>query len=131
MPIQSFRDLQAWQLGMEYALAVYAITESFPRYERYGLTSQLRRAAVGIPSNISEGHMQGTRTYLRYVVIASGSVAECETQIEIARRLNYASPNDLANIEALAGDLRRVLFGLRRSLRRKSECGRQSLIPDP
>lgn len=92
MAIQSFRDLQAWQLGMEYVLAIYAVTEEFPRDERYGLTSQLRRAAVAIPSNVSEGHLQGTRTYLRYVVIAMGSVAECETQIEIARRLNYARP---------------------------------------
>ena len=121
MAIQSFRDLHAWQLGMEYVLAIYALTESFPRDERYGLTSQLRRAAVAIPSNISEGHVQGSRTYLRYVVIAMGSLAECETQIEIARRLNYASPSELTNLDAIAGDLRRVLFGLRRSLRRKQE----------
>jgi four helix bundle protein len=127
--IQSFRDLRAWQLGMEYVLTIYAVTESFPRDERYGLKSQLRRAAVAIPSNISEGHVQGTRTYLRYVIIAMGSVAECETQIEIARRLNYASPYDLTNVDAIAGDLRRVLFGLRRSLRRKRNLsdGR----PDP
>jgi len=57
---------------MEYVLAIYAVTEEFPRDECYGLTSQLRRAAVAIPSNISEGHLQGTRTYLRYVVIAMG-----------------------------------------------------------
>ena len=129
MAIQSFRDLQAWQLGMEYVLAIYAVTESFPRDERYGLTSQLRRAAVAIPSNISEGHVQGSRTYLRYVIIAMGSVAECETQIEIARRLNYASPTDFMNVDALAGDLRRVLFGLRRSLRRKALSPNRR--PDP
>ena len=71
---------------MEYVVAIYALTERFPRDERFGLTAQLRRAAVAIPSNISEGHQQGTRAYLRYVVIATGSVAECETQLEIARR---------------------------------------------
>ena len=119
MAAQTFRDLDAWKLGMEYVLAIYALTEKFPRDERYGLTSQLRRAAVAIPSNISEGHPQGSRTYLRYVVIALGSIAECETQVEIARRLNYASPADVASSDAIAGDLRRVLFGLRRSLRRK------------
>ena len=121
--IQSFRDLQAWQLGMDYVLAVYALTETFPRDERYGLTSQLRRSAVAVPSNISEGHVQGTRAYLRHVVIALGSVAESETQIEIARRLNYASPKLLANADEIAGNLRRVLFGLRRSLLRKQETG--------
>ncbi|MGH9240527.1 MAG: four helix bundle protein [Vicinamibacterales bacterium] len=126
MAIQSFRDLQAWQLGMEYVLAIYAVTEEFPRDERYGLTSQLRRAAVAIPSDISEGHVQGTRTYLRYVVIAMGSVAECETQIEIARRLNYARPNDFTHLDTIAGDLRRVLFGLRRSLRRKTRGVQQT-----
>ena len=104
---------------MEYVLAIYAVIEKFPRDERYGLTGQLRRAAVAIPSNVSEGHPQGSRTYLRYVVIALGSVTECETQVEIARRLNYASPADVAGLESISGDLRRVLFGLRRSLRKK------------
>jgi len=119
MAIQSYRDLEAWQFGMDYVLAIYAITERFPAHERFGLTAQLRRAAVGIPSNISEGHQQGTRAYLRYVVIALGSIAECETQLEIARRLSYVTHDDLIDSVRIGGPLRRLLFGLRRSLRRK------------
>ena len=118
MTVQSYRDLDAWKLGMDYVLAIYALTTRFPREEQFGLTSQLRRAAVGIPSNIREGHLQGSRAYLRYVMIAIGSAAECETQLEIARRLNYASDAELSDCVGLGGDLRRVLFGLRRSLRR-------------
>lgn len=121
MPVQSYRDLEAWKLAIEYVVAIYALTERFPRDERFGLTAQLRRAAVAIPSNISEGHQQGTRAYLRYVVIAMGSVAECETQLEIARRLNYSTEADLSSLWAIGDPLRRILFGLRRSLRRKLE----------
>lgn len=118
MTVQSYRDLDAWKLGIDYVVEVYWLTKRFPREEQYGLTSQLRRAAVAIPSNISEGHLQGSRAYLRYVTIAIGSVAECETQLEIARRLNYVTEADLFDCRGLGGDLRRVLFGLRRSLRR-------------
>ena len=113
---------------MDYVVAVYAMTDGFPREERYGLTAQLRRAAVAIPSNISEGHQHGSRAYLRYVVIALGSVAECETQMEIARRLNYVADTDLAAAVTLAGSVRRLLYGLRRALRKKIEG---TLPPDP
>ena len=121
MPVQSYRDLDVWKLAMDYVVAVYKLTDKFPRDERFGLTAQLRRAAVAIPSNISEGHQQGTRAYLRFVVIAMGSVAECETQLEIARRLNYAAEADLSDSMSIGNPLRRMLFGLRRSLRRKLE----------
>jgi four helix bundle protein len=119
MPIQSYRDLEVWQLAMDYVVSVYSISERFPREERFGLTAQLRRAAVAVPSNISEGHPQGTRAYLRHVVIALGSLAECETQMEIARRLNYVAQADLSKPVSVSDSLRRLLFGLRRSLRRK------------
>jgi len=120
MTVQSYRDLDAWKLGIEYVVAIYSLTKRFPREEQYGLTSQVRRAAVAIPSNISEGHLQGSRSYLRYVIIAIGSVAECETQLEIARRLNDVSGAEVSDCTDLGGDLRRVLFGLRRALRRTS-----------
>lgn len=119
MTIQSYRDLDAWKLAMDFVVSVYAITKKFPREETYGLTSQMRRAAVGIPSNIGEGHQQGGRVYLRHVVIALGSLAETETQLEIAQRLNYVDPADVESTSALAGDVRRLLFGLRRTLRQK------------
>jgi four helix bundle protein len=127
MHIHSYRDLEAWQLAMEFAVRVYAISKHFPREETYGLTAQLRRAAVAIPSNISEGHQQGTKAYVRYVVIAIGSLAEAETQLELARRLHFAPENELATIGDFAVHVRRVLHGLRCSL-----AHRKSLIlPDP
>ena len=79
MPIQSYRDLEAWQVGMNLVVRVYAVTKSFPREDIYGLTSQLRRAAVAVPSNISVGHQHGTKAYLHFFVLALGSLAEAET----------------------------------------------------
>ncbi len=116
MAIQSYRDLEAWQLGMEFVVRVYAVTRDFPREEMCGLTSQLRRAAVAIPSNVSEGHQQGTKAYLHFVVMALGSLAEVETQLEIARRLGMSSKDRLESVVNFAGHVRRVLHGLRRSL---------------
>ena len=116
MKIQSFRELEAWQLGMEFVVRVYAVTRGFPRDERYGLTSQLRRAAVAIPSNVSEGHQHGTKAYLHFVIVALGSLAEADTQLELARRLRMAADDELESVADLAGHVRRVLHGLRRSL---------------
>ena len=116
MSIQSFRDLEAWRLGMEFVVRVYAVTSGFHGEERYGLTSQLRRAAVAIPSNVSEGHQQGTKAYLHFVIMALGSLAEAETQIELARRLRLTADDELGSVADLAGHVRRVLHGLRRSL---------------
>jgi four helix bundle protein len=125
MSIRSFRDLEAWQLGIELALRVYSLTNSFPREELYGLTSQLRRAAVAIPSNISEGHQQGTKACLHYVVIAIGSLAEVDTQLEISNRLRLVQREELVPVVELATKLRRVLHGLRRALAQRTR------IPDP
>jgi len=116
MSIQSYRDLEAWRLGMDLAVAVYGLTKTFPREETYGLSSQLRRAAISIPSNISEGHQQGTKSYAHFVSLAIGSLAEAETQIELANRLRHAPAADLETVSALAASPRRVLHGLRRSL---------------
>jgi four helix bundle protein len=116
MPIQSFRDLEAWQLAMDFVSRVYLITRSFPREEVYGLSAQLRRAAVGVPSNVSEGHQQPTKAFAHYVTIALGSLAEAETQLELAERLRFAVAEDIAPVLA-AARLRQVLHGLRRSLR--------------
>ena len=123
MAIKSFRDLEAWQLGMESVMQIYAVTGGFPLEERYGLTSQLRRAAIAIPSNISEGHQQGTKAYLHYVTKALGSLAEIETQLEVARRLHFAPASALAPATTLTSSLGRVLQGLKRSLaaRRKQQ----------
>ena len=120
MAIQSFRDLEAWQLGVEFAVRVYALTRTFPREELYGLTSQLRRAAVAIPSNISEGHQQSTKVYLHYVGIALGSLAEADTQLEVASRLRISERADIEPVVELAARLRRILHGLRRSLAQRA-----------
>jgi four helix bundle protein len=112
---------------MELAEAVYSLTTTFPREELFGLTAQLRRSAVGIPSNVSEGHQHRGRAYRHYIVIALGCQAECETQLELARRLGYASPQALGHVLALAGRVGRVLQGLSRSLKRRDRASRNDL----
>jgi len=114
--ILSYRDLEAWQLGMSFVEDVYSLTRFFPRDERFGLTSQLRRAAVSIPSLVAEGHRQGTRAYLHYVVRALGSQAECETQLELAHRLGFVDIRRIEPVTEFAARLGQVLHGLARSL---------------
>ena len=116
MRITSYRDLEAWQIGMEFVVSIYSVTRTFPREEMFGLTAQLRRGAVAIPSNVSEGHQHGTKAYLHFVVIALGSLAETQTQLEVASRLRIGAENELESVSALAVRLRQVLHGLRRSL---------------
>ena len=118
MAINSYRDLDAWQLGMSFAEKVYGLTGAFPDEERFGLTSQLRRAAVSIPSHVAEGHQHPTRAYRHYVTIALGSQAECETQLELARRLGMAPGKQIDEVIDFAARLGKVLHGLARSLRR-------------
>ena len=131
MSIRSYRDLEAWRLGMDLAVLVYGLTKKFPREELYGLSSQLRRAAISIPSNISEGHQQRTKSYAHFVSLALGSLAEAETQIELANRLHYTTAQDLAALSSLTTDLGRVLHGLRRSLLTRMNQNPRSPIPDP
>lgn len=88
--IKSFRDLEIWKRGIDLVKNIYEITKSFPNSECYGLTSQIRRAAVSIPSNIAEGHARGHKAEFRqFVFIALGSLAELETQLIIAYELGY------------------------------------------
>ena len=88
--LKSHKDLKVWQESMTLVVAVYKATEDFPKHEIYGLTSQIRRAAVSIPSNIAEGAgRRGNKEFIRFLYIALGSLSEVETQLEIAFRLNY------------------------------------------
>jgi four helix bundle protein len=89
--IKSYRDLQVWQRAVELAVRVYRVTQEFPKSEQYGLTSQMRRAAVSVASNIAEGQNRSNKEFGRYLEMALGSLAELETQIEIALRINYLS----------------------------------------
>jgi four helix bundle protein len=116
--IQSHRDLHIWQLGMQVAEDVYSLTKAFPADERFGLTSQLRRAAVSVPANIAEGNARdSTKDYLRFLAIAVGSLAEVETFLELATRLGFGDPSQIRAIEDLIGEECRMLRGLQRSLR--------------
>src|ERR1700752_4865920 len=96
--IQSFRDLLVWQKGMDLAVLVYKTTEKLPRSEVYGLTSQVRRAVVSIPSNIAEGKAVGGQSYPHHLRIALGSEAELQTQIELAKRLDMLSEQDAGKL---------------------------------
>jgi four helix bundle protein len=99
MKLKSFRDLRVWQLAMELVELTYRVTQSFPKHEVYGLTSQIQRAAVSVPSNLAEGHTrEHTKEYLHHLSIAQASLAELETQLEIAARLNYLARGELLPI---------------------------------
>ncbi len=115
--IQSHRDLVAWQLGVRTAKEIYRVTEAFPKSEQYGITNQLRRAGVSVPSNIAEGYGRGTRQdYLRFLRIARGSVFEMDTQLLIAMELGYLDQDTHTSIEANLHECGRVLAGLIRSI---------------
>lgn len=118
--IKTYRDLLVWQKGIALVTNTYDATKSFPREEVYGLTSQMRRCAVSIPSNIAEGHGRSTRKeYLRYLEVALGSLRELQTQLVIARNLQFLSAEAYSDLEEYSLELERMLTSLRRSLRRK------------
>jgi four helix bundle protein len=113
----TYRDLDAWKQGMALVEECYRLTGSFPTDERYGLTSQLRRAAVSIPSNIAEGHCRRTTgAYANHVSIALGSHGEFETCVELARRPGLLKTTEAAQLTEAAGSVGRLLSGLHRSL---------------
>ncbi len=115
--IRSYRDLIAWQKGMDLAEAVYQVTAEFPAVERFGLSSQLRRATVSIVSNIAEGRgRRSTKDFKRFVDIAYGSLCELETQLQLAERPHFVSKEERQKTGALASETGRLLNGLRGAL---------------
>ena len=117
MPIKSYRDLIVWQKAMDLVEDVYKKTKGFPREERYGLTSQLRRAVVSVPSNIAEGQgRDSTKEFLHHLSIAYGSLCEVGTQILIAHRLGYLVTRDLEFLDALTSEVGRLINGLSNKL---------------
>ena len=111
--VRSFRDLVVWQRSIETALAVYRLTQKFPREETYGLTSQMRRAAVSISSNIAEGHGRlTTGKYRQFLGVARGSNFELQTQLEIARALELGDSNQLVETENLSREVGKMIFGV-------------------
>ncbi|MGH8183094.1 MAG: four helix bundle protein [Rhodanobacteraceae bacterium] len=125
-PIRSYRDLLAWQKSAALVEGIHKVTAGLPAEERYGLMSQLRRAAVSIPSNIAEGHgRETTREFTRFISIARGSLAELETQLEIVSRLGMLPSEPLLSLIDACDELGRILRGLRKSLDSKLALQRQ------
>ena len=119
MRIQSYRDLKVWRTSMDLAAEIYRLTTRFPRDERFGLTVQLRRAAVSVASNIGEGHGRSHRgEYLHHLSIARGSTIEIEVQLTIAERLRYIEANDLTIARDHCDAICRMITNLKHSLKR-------------
>ena len=117
MTISSFRDLRVWQMGMDLVSIVYDLTQTFPAQEKYGLASQMQRAAVSIPSNIAEGHTrQHRKEYINHLSITQASLAELDTQLEIAVRLKYLSAQETIRAQELLDSLGKQLRALRSAL---------------
>ncbi|MGP1347464.1 MAG: four helix bundle protein [Phycisphaerales bacterium] len=111
--IKSYRDLVAWQKAFSLGLAVHRMTGSFPKEERFGLTSQLRRNAVSVASNIAEGYGRGTKIdYIRFLRIARGSLYEMETQLMFASEFGYAEPAGVTALVDQSRECGRVIAGL-------------------
>src|SRR5437660_1267087 len=114
---RGFRDLRVWKDGMDLVEQVYRLTRDFPKQELYGLANQLRRAAVSIPSNIAEGQTRShVKEFLQFLSMAQGSLAEVQTQIELAGRLNFLSPEQIEPALQHADSLAKQLYALRYSL---------------
>jgi four helix bundle protein len=114
---KSFRELRVWNKAMELAMLIYSVTAEFPKHEIYGLTSQMRRSAVSIASNIAEGSVRGTRKdFKQFVTIARGSNCELQTQLDLARRLEFGQAERVAEAEKLTNDKGQMLSGLSKYL---------------
>ena len=112
-----YKELQIWQKAMALAKMIYALTDKFPERERFGLTSQIRRAAVSVPSNIAEGQARhGTREFLQFLSHASGSLAELETQLLLSEELGFCQQADVLNVNACISELQKMIAAIRKTL---------------
>jgi four helix bundle protein len=119
--LKNYRELKVWQRSYRLCLEIYRITKTFPNEERYGLTSQIRRAAVSVPSNIAEGYgRKTTPEYIRFLYIAYGSICELETQILLSGDLGYIETGKLEILQEGIGEVERMLKALTKSLERKA-----------
>ena len=117
-PATSFRDLRVWKGAIVLVKEIYSVTGCFPGSELFGLTRQMQRAAVSIPSNVAEGYAREHRKeYLQFLAIAQGSLAELETQLEIAFQLDYLNPDQLVMVRRKSTTVGKQLRSLRNSLR--------------
>jgi four helix bundle protein len=121
---RSYKDLLIWQRGMSLAKAVHRLTAGFPGEEKYGLSSQMRRAAVSIPSNIAEGQARkGTKEFAQFLALVSGSLAELETQLLLSSDFGYGKPLELAALGAEVGEIQKMVAAIRRKLSVRLEGG--------
>lgn len=117
MSFKNYQDLEVWQRAIDLVVLCYQMTKSFPKSEIYGLASQIRRAAVSIPANIAEGQgRQHSKEFLQHLSIAYASLAELETHVQIAKRLDYIDVNKLKGVLGKSGEIGRMLNGLRKSI---------------
>jgi four helix bundle protein len=116
-----YKELKVWKKGMELVRMIYQLTARLPTEEKYGLASQMRRAAVSVPSNIAEGQArQGTREFLQFLSHASGSLAELETQTLLCVDLNYCNLPDITKISGEIAEPQKILAAIRRKLQERS-----------
>ena len=117
MAVKTYRDLLVWQRGMDLVVETYKLTRGFPKEELYGLTSQVRRSALSIPSDIAEGQGRGVGAeFAHHLRISQGSLQELETQLRLAERLQYVSAAELQPVLATAAEVGRLNRGLQKSL---------------
>lgn len=118
--IRSCKDLEVWQVGMELVEEVYRFSAAFPPDERFGITSQIRRASVSVPSNIAEGHgRESTQDFIRFLRMAQGSIKEVETQALLSQRLGFARPGEGERVLELIDRVGRMTRALIRSLQNR------------
>ena len=126
--IRSCRDLLIWQKGLALVKHVYAMTRSFPGDEKFGLTAQMRRAAVSVPSNIAEGQARrGRKEFVQFLSHAEGSLAELDTQLMLAVELGYCRPSDAKGSTAKVAELQKMVASLRGKLAARLETIHQPL----
>ncbi|NLN95594.1 MAG: four helix bundle protein [Bacteroidales bacterium] len=116
---KDYKELKIWQQAMDLVLMVYKATGNMPREENYGLTNQIRRAAVSIPSNIAEGESRGTKEFIQFLKIVQGSMAELETQLILTSRLNMIETNKVEDIIDFMTGVKKQTYNLINKLSKK------------
>jgi four helix bundle protein len=120
MPLKHYQELVAWQLAMDFAEEVHRLTRSFPRDEMFALTSQVRRSAVSVPSNIAEGQGRGgPKEFVQFLNVSIGSLQEAETQLILGSRFGYVTDKNLEHVLEMSNEVGRVNNGLIRALVKK------------
>ena len=118
---QSYRDLKVWQVAVDLSVAIFGLTDSYPKSDLYGLTAQMRRCAASIPANIAEGcARKGAGEFLQFLHVAAGSLGELDTFLEIGRRLGYGNVADYEDMMSTSAEVGRMLYGLIASIRQGS-----------